>query len=526
MTGTPIQNSLQDAYGLLKFLRHEPWCEAGFWKAAITTVSTQKNDAQDNSDEASDGLQLALERVRRLLSPLILRRSKDTLNSKGEPILTLPPMDAKVVKVQLSTPEREFYNALKSKSQSIFEGIVEQGSFTKSYFQIFALLNRLRQSCDHVALTVKGHIEDWNPAEIDTKAAAVSSTQAKAIAPTDGLNDQFIESLLEKFQTTQSLTQKADPNYEFCAQVASKLSHTVSSSKDEVDDECAICLENPKILDAVITPCAHVFCRDCLVKILRAAQPSWPTCPDGECPCCKTRIEATRIISLYQHEGNTKTKFLLDKKFQVKTESIRDHNGEAARETLEKALKGADSAKLTAILDELDKVWEDDAGSKVLIFSQFLGFLDLLQVALRKRKIPSERLDGKLALAERKVVVENFKTQRNSGRQGSVLLMSMKAGGVGLNLVEASSVFIVDPWWNAAIEDQCIMRCYRIGQNAHIVRVRKFVVEHSVEERIVSLQGRKKDMAGQILSDTIVNSLGAANKATLDDFKLLFGDFK
>jgi DNA repair protein RAD5 len=102
VTGTPIQNSLQDAYGLLKFLRHEPWCEAGFWKTAITTVSTQRKEDQDNTGEASAGLQLALERVRRLLAPLILRRSKDTLNSNGEPILTLPPMDVKIVKVQLT----------------------------------------------------------------------------------------------------------------------------------------------------------------------------------------------------------------------------------------------------------------------------------------------------------------------------------------------------------------------------------------------------------------------------------------
>jgi len=139
-------------------------------------------------------------------------------------------------------------------------------------------------------------------------------------------------------------------------------------------------------------------------------------------------------------------------------------------------------------------------------------------------------LDGKLTLAERKTVVENFKTQNNTGQQGSVLLMSMKAGGVGLNLVQASSVFIVDPWWNAAIEDQCIMRCHRIGQTAQKVRVRKFVVQHSVEERIVALQDRKKNMAGQILAGQTAagddETLENATKATLDDFKLLFGDFR
>ncbi|EED91410.1 predicted protein [Thalassiosira pseudonana CCMP1335] len=68
----------------------------------------------------------------------------------------------------------------------------------------------------------------------------------------------------------------------------------------------------------------------------------------------------------------------------------------------------------------------------------------------------------------------------------------MKAGGVGLNLVAASSVFILDPWWNASVEDQCVNRIHRIGQKAEVVRVRKFVVTDSVEEKIVSLQGKKK----------------------------------
>ena len=526
VTGTPIQNSLQDAFGLIKFLRHEPWCESGFWKTAITKVSTSKKD--NNDDENRDGLQSALERVRRVLAPLILRRSKDTLNNKGEPILTLPPMEVKIVEVHLSTAEREFYNALKSKSQSIFDGIVKQGSFTKAYFQIFALINRLRQACDHVALTVKSHVEDWSPSEIDTmEACSTSKKQPRSVAQQDGINDQFIQNLLEKFQSNQSSADSTTENLngEFCSQVANKLSQAVMSGKDEVDDECAICLEVPKILDAVITPCAHVFCRECLVKIMRAAKPASPTLPDGECPCCKAKIEAKGIISIYEQGGKTETRFLVTASPRGKTDTSKDQTDQAARQTLENALRGAGSAKLTAILDELEKIWDVDPGSKVLIFSQFLGFLDLLQLALRKRNVPYGRLDGRLTLAERKHVVVDFKSESDDGKRGSVLLLSMKAGGVGLNLVQASSVFIIDPWWNSAIEDQCIMRCHRIGQTAKMVRVRKFVVQGSVEEHIISLQERKKSMVGQVLSDNTGETLENGNKVTLQDFKILFGDY-
>jgi len=106
------------------------------------------------------------------------------------------------------------------------------------------------------------------------------------------------------------------------------------------------------------------------------------------------------------------------------------------------------------------------------------------------------------------------------------MLGSMRAVGVGINLVEASSVFIVDPWWNAAIEDQCINRIHRIGQTAKLVRVRKFVVENSVEERIVQLQNKKSNMANEILSDSKDREgteAGGRNQPTLDDLKLLFG---
>mmetsp|Transcript_41981 Transcript_41981/g.61605 ORF Transcript_41981/g.61605 Transcript_41981/m.61605 type:complete len:139 (+) Transcript_41981:2-418(+) len=107
-------------------------------------------------------------------------------------------------------------------------------------------------------------------------------------------------------------------------------------------------------------------------------------------------------------------------------------------------------------------------------------------------------------------------------RRGSVFLISMKAGGVGINLVAASTVFIVDPWWNAAVEDQCINRIHRIGQNAKLVRVRKFMVESTVEEKIVALQKRKKDMAGEVLNDG-AGSKFSDSKPTLEDFKILFG---
>jgi DNA repair protein RAD5 len=178
VTGTPITNSLQDVYGLLKFLRHEPWCEANFWRKAINgAASNELGGGMNSSSEAvENGMEpsskilaatTAFGRVRRVLAPIILRRTKDTVMEDGTPILTLPHIDFSIVDVRLSDPEREFYNALLERSQSVFEGFLRSGTATKSWFAIFSLLTRLRQACDHVSLTV----HQSNASEISSDVA-------------------------------------------------------------------------------------------------------------------------------------------------------------------------------------------------------------------------------------------------------------------------------------------------------------------------------------------------------------------
>ena len=296
----------------------------------------------------------------------------------------------------------------------------------------------------------------------------------------------------------------------YAKNVAEALGQAVNSDESTLAEECPICLDKPTLDDAVLTPCAHLFCRKCLLSVLPSK--------GGLCPCCQNEIQTEKLIA-FDRQGRS-SHFLGE---DVKQEP--SHQKSSARCTLESALRGADSSKLSAILTELRAVWEQDPGSKILVFSQFLGFLDLLAGSLRKEGIAQYRLDGKMRWKDRVSVLEEF--QQRPCQQGSVLLISMKAGGVGVNLVAASSVFIVDPWWNAAVEDQCINRIHRIGQTAPVVRVRKFVVQDSVEERIVDLQRRKKQMAGQILRDFTDNDddKGEIGKTTptLEDLKLLFG---
>ncbi len=341
-------------------------------------------------------------------------------------------------------------------------------------------------------------------------------------------------------------------------EIAETVSKCIQSNDKLLKTECPICFEEPNVVDSVHTPCAHMFCKACIMDEFREQkirsvkhQPTTATqiksssnttfnmqsCVEGGlCPVCNEYVKVSKLIQITEtKDGEMTSKFLHqspDKKFKPKTASPQKGT---ARETLELALNyGASSAKLDAILFELDEIWKKDPGSKVLIYSQYLGFLDIIGEALKGRGVSCYRIDGSLSLKERISMIKSFNNDGGTRRRskevstegeivrGSVCLGSMKAGGVGLNLVAASSVFVVDPWWNVAIEDQCVNRIHRIGQKAAVVRVRKFVVTDSVEEKIVSLQRKKKGIANEILSERGDGQL-AATKPTLEDFKLLFG---
>lgn len=148
------------------------------------------------------------------------------------------------------------------------------------------------------------------------------------------------------------------------------------------------------------------------------------------------------------------------------------------------------SAKLEEIIREI----EENAGNhKILIFSQFLKMLDLIKVHLEKHKIKYEYLDGKTT--DRADRVNHFQEDDTC----RVFLMSLKAGGVGINLTEADYVYLVDPWWNPAVEQQAIDRTHRIGQKKKVFAYR-MICKDTIEEKILLLQDKKRDIAKDIIS--------------------------
>jgi non-specific serine/threonine protein kinase len=169
--------------------------------------------------------------------------------------------------------------------------------------------------------------------------------------------------------------------------------------------------------------------------------------------------------------------------------------------------------KIEFLLSRLEELREE--GHSVLVFSQFTTYLDLVERAMRERGMSALRLDGATPVPERKRRVESFQ----GGEEPSVFLLSMKAGGKGLNLVKASYVLLLDPWWNPAVERQAADRAHRIGQ-VRKVTVLRLLMRHTVEEKMVALSSRKAGLYKALLGEP-----GESGGAPLsrEDFAYLLG---
>jgi hypothetical protein len=167
----------------------------------------------------------------------------------------------------------------------------------------------------------------------------------------------------------------------------------------------------------------------------------------------------------------------------------------------------ADSAKLDALVDLLEPLMEE--GHKVLVFSQFVEMLERIEREITAREWPSFLLTGETE--NRGELVDSF--QNHSG--AAVFLISLRAGGMGLNLTAASYVILYDPWWNPAVENQAIDRTHRIGQTQQVIAYR-LIARNSVEQKIRQLQQSKCSLAGDILGEESL-----AKALSIDDFRFL-----
>lgn len=159
------------------------------------------------------------------------------------------------------------------------------------------------------------------------------------------------------------------------------------------------------------------------------------------------------------------------------------------------------SAKMDALMQQ---VLEKVENHKILVFSQFTGMLNQISLAMKAAGIEFSYLDGQTSEAARRMAVQKFQEDN----QTRVFLLSLKAGGSGLNLTAGDYVFLVDPWWNPAVESQAIDRCYRIGQDKNVMAYR-MICKDTVEEKIIRMQIEKQKLASDLIptDESILKSL-------------------
>ncbi|RIA91205.1 SNF2 family helicase [Glomus cerebriforme] len=250
----------------------------------------------------------------------------------------------------------------------------------------------------------------------------------------------------------------------------------------ENNEDCCICLE--ALTAPVVTRCKHVFDRDCIEKVIDNDKHS--------CPMCRRPVQKDQLIES-QPEQDEEIGNIITSGYKP-------------------------SSKITALLEFLKISNEKDPTTKSVVFSQWTSFLNLIEIAFKESDIKFVRLDGKMLRNQREKAIADF----TYDSEVKVFLISLKCGSLGLNLTAANQCFIMDPWWNPSIEDQAVDRIYRLGQTRP-VSIFRFVIENSVEDRVIELQEKKRILVSQAFGEQRRKDAVKMREARLEELQTLLG---
>ena len=461
LTGTPIQNTSADLYGILQFLRCPDYGDSLSRFKSLTANGTH-----------TVGLQT-------VLSSIMMRRLKcDRFG--GRPLLSLPSKRVEVMMEPLTDEERRVYDALAHHARVQLSGYLEGGTLQANYMNVLSMLTRLRQACDSPELVMDAF----------TETDAASDVHAS--------NDP-----------------QPEPTEVVIKRVESIMAGEVES--------CPICLDDVTREGGGLTACGHAFCLECIREVLHRG---------GDlCPSCRAPIGARSLFKLSHlmvqpppeepkldtvEEAAAAAAATATAATATAAVAAAATTATAANTATTSSARSQPSTKTRLAIATVRQMLAEDGQKKCIIFSSYTKYLDILQSHLHVEGLVHTRIDGSQDIRERERQIAAFHRPDTP-----VLLMSLKCG-VGLNLTCASTVILVEPWWNPFAEEQAIDRVHRIGQTQEI-RVVRLVTSSTVEDRIMELQERKRRMAQQILGDGGGHqATRAASPLNVEDFRSIF----
>ncbi|KAM0417292.1 hypothetical protein ACHAPT_012733 [Fusarium lateritium] len=519
LTGTPMMNGVLELYSLLNFLKIKPYNQWENFRQAFGMLFGRNGDSKS----------VAMKRLQTLLQAIMLRRKKNS-ELDGKPILKLPEKTEEIVYAELSAEERDFYNQLEKNAQVQFSKYLRAGSIGKNYSNILVLLLRMRQACCHPHLNLD--VDDVAP------TSTVSNEEKEELVKT--LDHAIVERIkgIRGFECPICYDAVQCPSFfipcghDSCSECLVRIAENAAAlnlreGSESSRAKCPVC-RGP------FDP-SKCFSYDIFQKVhMPESVVEKPDEDDQEEDEDESSDDSEYSESDYasddkiDHRGNLKG-FIINDEFSDEEESkstkakrskgkgkgkgkkkasdikpsmLKTLRKEASKNRpaykkymryLRKTWEPA--AKVTACMDLLKRISE--TGEKTIIFSQWTLLLDLLQVAMANEEmVKPERYDGSMSATHRNTAAHNFRDRK----EVKVMLVSLRAGNAGLNLTAASRVIIMDPFWNPYIEMQAVDRAYRIGQQKE-VKVYRILTKGTVEDRIVALQNKKKEIVEAALDE-------------------------
>ncbi|TFK36877.1 SNF2 family DNA-dependent ATPase [Crucibulum laeve] len=518
LTGTPVQNKLDDVFALIKFLRLEPFDDKNIWTEFI-------------GSPVKFGQALGIARLQTIMKCITLRRTKETKALDGKKILALPPRRDELRYLKFDAQEQEIYDQFFNESKAEFNDLSTKNEVMKNYVGILQKILRLRQICDHFELVEGKQLGGQLP------EGAASYEDIVAAIARDGINltrASAIFSLLRESATTQCV----ECGGELCN--GSDLGQTDSMDADGpsppkrgrkakgAGSRGPTRANSPSSPRPILTRCQHLFCLECYRNSICPGWPNVPADTRRSCSACQTGLRPSDAV-------------------EIKPEAPIDQTSKKKPQKREKRQKGSSlenfhpSTKVKALLSDLvqfsrtnpysvnydsasiEVEMVDGEGNhiaegvvKTVVFSQWTSMLDKVEDALESAGIRYDRLDGTMKRDDRTRAMDALKHDPGC----EVLLVSLKAGGVGLNLTAAQRVYLMDPYWNPAVENQAVDRIHRLGQTRPVTTV-KLIIENSIEARLLEVQRKKTELANMTLGQNF--SKADMMQRRLDELSQLFG---